>query len=139
MRLSSPGYTEFHPRWYRTRVSTYWWLLRLNYVRFILRELSSIFVASFVVITLMQVRALALGPGPYAEFQEWLRTPIVVIWNVISFLFVVYHTVTWFNLTPRAMTVRLGGKRLPDLLIAGSNYVVWLVVSGIVAWLILGK
>jgi fumarate reductase subunit C len=138
MRLS-PGYTEFHPKWYRPRVSTYWWLSRSNYVRFILRELSSIFVASFVVITLMQIRALTLGPGPYGEFQEWLRRPIVVIWNVISFFFVVYHAITWFNLTPRAVTVRLRGQRLPDLFVAGSNYVVWLVVSGIVAWVILGK
>jgi len=135
----SPSYTEFHPKWYRTRVSTYWWLWRWNYVRFILRELSSIFVASFVAITLMQIRALNLGPGPYAEFEQWLRTPIVATWNAISFLFVVYHSVTWFNLTPRAMTVRVGGKRLPDFLVAGSNYVVWLLVSGVVAWLILGE
>ena len=134
----TPGYSEFHPRWYRPRVSTYWWLWQWNYMRFILRELSSIFVASFVVMTLLQVRALTLGTGPYAEFQDWLRSPIVVIWNAISLLFVVYHAVTWFNLTPRAMTVRLGGKRLPDIVVAGSNYVAWFVVSGVVAWLILG-
>ena len=118
-------------------MSTYWWLWQWNYMRFILRELSSIFVCSFVVITLMQVRALTLGPGPYAEFQEWLRTPVVVIWNVISFLFVVYHAVTWFNLTPRAIVVRLGGKRLPDFFVVAPNYVLWLLASGVVAWFIL--
>ena len=135
----TPAYTEFHPKWYRTRVSTYWYLWRWNYMRFILRELSCVFVASFVVITLMQVRALALGPGSYAVFQAWLRIPAVFIWNAISFLFVVYHAITWFNLTPRAMTLRVGGKRLPDVLVAGSNYVVWLVASGVVAWLILAR
>ena len=57
--------------------------------------------------------------------------------NGISFGFVLFHTITWFNLAPRAMVVRVRGRRLPDLLIAGANYVAWLVVSVLVAWLIL--
>ena len=48
----APHYTEYHPRWYRPRVSTYWWLGRWPYLRFILRELSSLAVAFFVVLTL---------------------------------------------------------------------------------------
>ena len=42
---STPSYTLYHPRWHRTRVSTYWWLGRRRYFLFILRELSSVFVA----------------------------------------------------------------------------------------------
>ena len=34
------AYTEFHPRWYRKRVSTYWWLRSGAYLAFILRELN---------------------------------------------------------------------------------------------------
>ena len=57
--------------------------------------------------------------------------------NAISFLFVLLHTITWFNLAPRAVVLRMRGKRVPDLLIAGSNYAAWVVVSAVVAWLIL--
>ena len=32
-----PAYTEYHPRWYRPHVSTYWWLHRRSYLLFILR------------------------------------------------------------------------------------------------------
>ena len=56
------AYTEFRPKWYRPRVSTYWWLSQWSYSKFILRELSSVFVAYFIVITLLQVRALGGGP-----------------------------------------------------------------------------
>jgi fumarate reductase subunit C len=51
--------------------------------------------------------------------------------------FVVFHSITWFNLTPSAMPVRLGGKRLPAFLVAAPSYVAWAVVSAIVAWLVL--
>jgi fumarate reductase subunit C len=133
----TPTYSAYQPRWYHPRVSTYWWLWRWAYLKFILRELSSVFVAYFVVLTLLQLHALSQGPEAYAAFQEWLKTPWVLALNAISLFFVLFHTITWFNLAPRAMVVRVRGQRAPDLLIAGSNYVVWLVVSVAVAWLVL--
>jgi fumarate reductase subunit C len=135
---ATPAYTADHPRWYRPRVSTYWWLWRWTYLKFILRELSSVAVAYFVVLMLLQLRALSHGPEAYAAFQVWLQAPHVLVLNGVSLLFALLHTVTWFNLAPRTMAVRLRGKRVPDLLIAGANYAVWLVVSVAVAWLILG-
>jgi fumarate reductase subunit C len=45
--------------------------------------------------------------------------------------------VTWFNLAPKAMAIRLGGKRLPNLAIAGPNYIAWAVISAAVAWILL--
>jgi fumarate reductase subunit C len=95
------------------------------------------FVAYFVVLLLLQLRALSHGPEAYAAFQAWLKAPHVIALNGVSLLFVLFHTITWFNLAPRAMVVRVRGKRLPDLVIAGSNYVAWLVVSVAMAWLIL--
>jgi fumarate reductase subunit C len=133
----TPTYSLYPLRWHRPRVSTYWWLWRWAYLKFILRELSSVFVAYFVVLTLLQLWALRDGPQAYAAFQEWLKAPGVIALNGVSLLFVLFHTITWFNLAPRAMVVRVRGKRMPDLLIAGSNYVAWLVVSVAVAWLIL--
>jgi fumarate reductase subunit C len=134
---SAPPYTLNHPRWYRKRVSTYWWLQRWEYLRFVLREVSSIFIAYFVVLTLAQIYMLSRGPQAYANFQDFLRNPFVIAWNVISFFFVVFHSVTWFSLSARAMAVRVGGKRVPGFLISGSNFVAWLVISAVVAWFLL--
>lgn len=131
-----PIYAEFHPRWYRPPTSVYWWLGQWRYLKFILRELSSVFVATFVVVTLFQVRALRHGAEAYARFQHWLQTPFALVLSIISFVFVLLHTITWFNLAPRAMPVRVRGKRLPEFLVAAPNYAIWLVVSGIVAWLV---
>lgn len=133
----TPPYTVHHPRWYRTRVSTYWWLHRWSSMRFILREISSVFVASYVVITLMQIRALARGPAAYAGFQEWLARPPLIALNVVSLFFVLFHTITWFNVAPRAVAMRVRGRRIPDLVITATNYVAWLAVSSVIAWVIL--
>ena len=135
--MSAPHYTEHHPRWYRERVSTYWWLSRWPYLKFVLREMSSVFVAWFVVVTLLQVRALGAGPAAYGAFQEWMQSPVLLLVHAVSFGFVVFHAVTWFNLAPSALVVRIGGKRVPGFLIAGSNYAAWMALSAVLAWFIL--
>src|SRR6266481_5148217 len=105
---STPPYTLNHPRWYRKRVSTYWWLQRWEYLRFVLREISSVFVA-----------------------------PFVVALNVLSFFFVVFHSITWFDLSARAMSIRVGGKKIPGFMISGPNFVAWFVISAVIAWLLM--
>jgi len=129
-------YTEFHPRWYKAQVSTWWWMGRWSYLKFILREISSVFVAWFVAELLLGLTDLSSSRRDYADFQEFLRNSAVVATNVVSLFFVTFHALTWFNLAPKAMAVRFGGKRVPDLWIAGPNYIAWAVISAIVAWVL---
>jgi len=129
--------TEFHPRWYRKRLSTWWWLGEWHYLTFILRELTSLAVAWFVGLTLFQLNALRHGPEDYAHFTNRLQSPFLIALNAIAFCFMVLHTITWFNAAPRAMPVRMGGKRVPEILVALPNYVLWIAVSAFVAWLLL--
>jgi fumarate reductase subunit C len=132
------SYTEYHPRWVRPRMSTYWWMQRSSYLKFILRELSSVFVAWFVVFLLLLVRAVSQGSFAYQQFLEWAGNPGILLLNVVSFFFVVFHAITWFNLAPQAMVVRVGGTRVPGPLVAASNYLAWVVMTALVAWILLG-
>ena len=106
-------YRQYHPRPYRPRMSTYWWLKRGSYLAFILRELSSIFVAWFVVYLLMLLHAVSQGNTSYQEFLSWSGTTGILLLNIVSLLFIVFHAITWFNLAPQAIVVRLKGKRIP--------------------------
>ena len=133
-----PTYTEFHPRWYRSPVRTLWWLHRRSYLVFVLRELSSVFVAWYVVFLLLLAHAVGRGNHAYERFLRWAENPWVIAVNVIALIFVVFHALTWFNLTPKAMVVRLRGKRLPPLSMIAPMYLIWAAVSALVAWLVLG-
>ncbi|HKW95675.1 MAG TPA: fumarate reductase subunit C [Methylomirabilota bacterium] len=132
-----PHYTPYHPRWYRRRVSVWWWLRKWSYAGFVLRELTSVFVAFFAVVSLWQLRAVARGPEAYGQFLARLKTPLFLALDTVTLLFVLFHAVTWFNLTPKAMVVRLRGTRVPDAVIVGLNYAAWLVLSGVVAFVLL--
>lgn len=133
----APAYTEFHPRWYRRQVSTYWWLGKWAYVKFILRELSSVAVAWTVALILYQVWELTRGPEAYTRFEHRMASPLMIDINVVAFAFLLFHSITWFNLAPKAMAVRVGGKRVPAILISGPQYVAWIVISAIVLFIVL--
>jgi fumarate reductase subunit C len=133
----SSRYTPYHPKWHRPRVSVWWWLESGSYTSFVLRELTSVFVAIFAMVMLWELRALAQGPAAYAAFLARLRTPLFLVLNTLAFLFVLFHSITWFNLAPKAMAVRLRGKRVPDVVVAGLNYGAWLLLSALVAFILL--
>ena len=134
----SAKYTEFQPRWYRRRMSVFWWVSRRSYLIFVLRELSSVFVAWSVVFLLLLVRAVSQGGPEYQRFVDRSSAPGMLALNVVALAFVVFHAITWFNLAPQAMVVRLRGKRVPRSVIAGTHYAGWALLSALAAWLILG-
>jgi fumarate reductase subunit C len=132
------GYTEFRQRLYRPRVPLLWWLRRRSYLVFVLRELTSVFVAWSVAFTLLAVHAILAGPDAYRRFLDWSAAPWLIAVNAIALVFVVFHTVTWFNLTPQAVVVRVRGRRVPDVGVAAPLYVAWLVLSALLVWIVLG-
>jgi fumarate reductase subunit C len=104
---------------------------------FMLRELSSVFVAGYVVLFLMMIRLLAQGPAEYEAFMATLRSPGAILFHVVALAFALLHTITWFNLTPKAMAVWRGEERLPPAMMIVPNYVGWIVISGVIAWFVL--
>jgi fumarate reductase subunit C len=134
----SANYTEFHPRWHRPRMSVFWWVGRRSYLVFVLRELSSVFVAWSVVFLLLLVHAVSQGGKQYQQFLDLSSNPWMLALNVVTLAFLVFHAITWFNLAPQAMVVRLRGERVPRSRIVGAHYAGWALLSALGAWLILG-
>ena len=134
----SVRYTEFHPRWHRPRMSVFWWVGRRSYLVFVLRELSSVFVAWSVVFLLLLIHAVGQGSTQYRRFVDLSSNPWMLALNAVTLVFVMFHALTWFNLAPQAMVVRLRGERVPRSAIAGAHYAAWALLSALIAWLILG-
>jgi len=131
-------YTEFHPRWHRPGMPVFWWVRRRSYLVFVLRELSSVFVAWSVVFLLLLVHAISQGHAAYQRFLNLSSNPWMLALNVITLAFLVFHAITWFNLAPQAMIIRLHGKRVPRSWVAGAHFGGWALLSALAAWLILG-
>ena len=130
--------TDRRPATYRAHMPILWWLRRRSYILFVARELTSVSVAWFVVYLLVLVAAVARGEEAYHRFIDWSKNPVVLTVNVVALLFVLFHAVTWFNLAPKAMIVKVRGRKIPPRLVAIAHFGAWVVVSAVVAWIVLG-
>ncbi|MHA6617666.1 fumarate reductase subunit C [Pseudonocardia sp. DLS-67] len=121
---------------YRQPVPLFWWTKRRSYLVFVLRELSSVAVAWFVVHFLLLVTAVHDGPAAYRAFLDRSATPFILLVNLVALAFVVLHAVTWFNLAPKALVVRMRGRRVPPRAVAAGHFGAWIAVSAIAAWVL---
>jgi fumarate reductase subunit C len=125
------------PGLYYPKLPATWWLRNANYVRFMLRELSSVFIAVFLVVFLSQIHRLPQGPGAYAACLDSLRAPGWIVFHVVALAFALYHSVTWFNVMGVIQVVRVGERQLPPSLVTGAAFALWAVVSAVLLWFLL--
>ena len=125
------------PGLYYPKLPATWWLKRPGYVRFMLREVTSVFVAIFVVELLVIVHKIGQGPQAFADMMARLRSTGCIVFHVVALAFVVYHTITWFQATGVVQVVRLGERQVPPWLVAGSSFALWAVVSVVLLWFLL--
>lgn len=126
------------PQRYRAPTSRLWWVHRRSYLLFVLRELSSLFVAWFVVYLVLLIDAVHGGMDSYQRFLELTGRPWVLALNLAAMAFVLLHAITWFNLAPQAIVVRVQGRRLPAPAVAAAHFGAWAVASAVIAWIVLG-
>lgn len=121
---------------YRRPISVWWWLRKRTYFVFVMRELSSLFVAWFVFYLVMLARAVLDGEAAYLRFLDRADSPLMLLVNTVATAFLALHVVTWFSLTPKAMALQLGGWRVPAAVVIGAQYALLLAVSAFVYWLV---
>ena len=122
---------------YIRKVPNTWWLMRKPYFLFIVRELTSVAVAVYCAFLLYLMYTLSEGPEAYAAAIGLIMSPTSYVLHAVGLLLVLYHVITWFNVTPKVLVFHIGEERVPAVIIAGAHYAGWLVVSGAVAWLLL--
>jgi fumarate reductase subunit C len=110
-----------------------WWLSKQSYFLFMLRELSSVFIAIFLVVFLVQLNQLTRGPEAYAAFARKLSAPGWILFNLITLLFALYHSITWFYSSAIVLPLRIGEREIPRTLFVALNIGVLIVVS-LVIW-----
>lgn len=115
-----------------------WWLSQPRYVRYMMREVSAAFIGIYALILIIGVHRLSQGEIAYASFMASTKGPAGLLFAAAAMLFAVYHTLTWFQVTPKAMALTLSGKRVPGGVIVAAHWLGFAVASAAV-WLLVGS
>jgi fumarate reductase subunit C len=117
---------------YPRQRSNAWFLKRWPYRLFMLRELSAVFLAAYMVLLLVLVTKVHDGKHSVKSFENTLKSPGLLVFTSITLLFALLHSVTWFQAVPKALPLRRGENTVPPRFLIGMHYIVMLVLSAII-------
>ena len=117
---------------------TGWWLKQPRYVRYMMREMSAAFIGIYTLVLIAGLFRLSQGEGAYAEFLATAEGLVGLTFAVVAMVFAIYHTYSWFQVTPKAMPLMIGGKRIPGVFIVAAHWLGFVVVS-VALWLLVGS
>jgi fumarate reductase subunit C len=125
------------PTPYPRQRSKTWFVKRWPYQLFMLRELSAVFLAAYMVLLLVLVTQVHNGRHSVRSFENTLKSPWLLIFTSVALIFALLHTITWFQAVPNALPLRRGENKVPAGLLIGAHYVAMLVLSAIVLVIVL--
>jgi fumarate reductase subunit C len=114
---------------YVREMTSEWIFRHPRYVRYMLREFSCLFIGGWTLMMVWGLSQLAEGPQAWAAFLEFLKSPASIAFHLAALAFATYHSVTWFNLTPKALPLQVGEDFVPDAAISGAHFGAWAVLS----------
>lgn len=106
-----------------------WWLKNSFYLKYMIREGSSIATAIYSLVLLGGLFRLAQGETAFANWLQAMQSPVAIIFHLVALFWVLYHSVTWFNLAPKAADIWFKDKKLPDSVIVKSMYALLVIIS----------
>ena len=119
-------------------VPVVWWLRSRAYLLFVVREFTSVLIAAYLVVFLILLQRIRAGPSAYASYLRWLAQPAVLAFHLVALAAALYHSATWLELTPMTVVIRIRGRRIPAPLIVATNVTVWIAVSLLIVWIVVG-
>ena len=97
-----------------------WWRRDPFFLRYMAREVTSIFVVVYALILLAGLIRLSQGEGAFGDWLDGLASPASVAFHVVLFAVFAYHTWSWFRIMPKTMPpVLVAGHRLSAGAITG--------------------
>lgn len=113
-----------------------WWLAQPRYIRYMAREVTSAFLCAYSLLIIVGFVRLAQGEAAYDAYLAAVRSTPGQVFSLVTLLFAIYHTYTWFQVTPKAMPIRRAGKLIAGNIIVGAHWLGFVIASAIVLYLV---
>lgn len=106
-----------------------WWN-KLGFYRFyMVREGTAVVQLWFSLLVMYGVYCLKGGPADWADYVHLLQNPVVVLINILTLAGTLLHTVTWFQLAPKAANIVIKNEKMGPEPIVRALWVVTIIVN----------
>ncbi len=97
-----------------------WWRSNPFFVRYMVRELTALFVGAYAIVLLVGLICLTLGEPAWEAWRSALESPTGFVLNLVALVALIYHAWTWFEIMPKTM---------PPIMVKGAA-----VSAAVITW-----
>lgn len=113
-----------------------WWLRNRRYFLYMVRELTAVFAAVWVLLFVTQLPQMVGGPERHAMWLATIRSPGWLTFSLVSLAFAVYNSWTTFGAMGSVVYLRLGGKPVPGSSIRALMFLGWAAATLLIAFVL---
>ena len=95
---------------YRPELKTYawhqpsdWWIRNPFYLHYQIREWSSALIVLYALVLLWGLYDLNRGEAAWNGWLAAMRSPLFILFHLLTLIVVAYHSYTWFRVMPKTM------------------------------------
>ena len=122
---------------YQPRQSRWWWTENPFFLRYMIREGTSVLVLIYSLLLIFGLYQLKQGEAGWQQWLSLINHPTVIAFNLMALAASLYHATTWFKLAPKIMVVRFGDWKLPEPLMVIGQWLGLLLTSAVLLTLAL--
>ena len=102
-----------------------WWKHNPFFVRYMVREVTSVAVWIYALILTFGVLRLGQGEAAWNGWLEAMKSPLSLILHLVLLISMVVHTHSWFEIMPKTMApIVVNGERLSAARIQRTGWTV---------------
>lgn len=131
---SAPARPAPRARAYPYRQPFTWWMRRRGYLLYIVRELTAVPVAAWMVIFVVEISRLHQGSAGY---QSLFASPLFIAVSVVCLIAALWHSFTFLSLAGLIIRIPVGDRSVPPRMIVGAMFTGFVVLSAVIAGLMI--
>jgi len=111
-----------------------WWTRNRRYFMYVVRELTALPLAVWLLWLLIEIKRAGDGPAGYRPHGS----TAFVVFSVVALLFALYHSVTFLSLAGVIIHLKVLDKPVPPRAIVLTMFGLWLLASVVIGAVLIG-
>ena len=108
---------------YQPKIARRWYLSTPAFRAYTIREASSLFIGLWYINLAYGITRLVKGEAAWDNWLVFQTNPLMLLFSIVTLVLALYHSTTWFSMTPRVMPPRIAGMKVNQLLMKMAHWV----------------
>ncbi len=129
MKTSSLLHTQNARQPYRKRLAYDWFMHHPHFLHYMWREFTCVAIGVYTLNMMAMIVALAQSEIHWVLWLQAQKNPALILINIIALIAAIYHSYTWFGVTPKVFKIQRGETFIRGKYIILAHWMLMISIS----------